>query len=168
MQLQIQVWDVSQAETIIRFNRKCFLTDLWKPEDWRELLADPRAIYYGAVDMDTGALAGNLFIYNWQGEQDYIKIMNLGVHPDYRGQGLAHRLLTHAAREMTALGMKRFAGRPGLPIRPCGRSLKHAATGWSGRKQGIMPIRKKAPANMCCALSNAGRSKAARHPRGGT
>ena len=65
MQLQIQVWDVSQAETIIRFNRKCFLTDLWKPEDWRELLADPRAIYYGAVDTDTGALAGNLFIYNW-------------------------------------------------------------------------------------------------------
>ena len=78
MQIQIQVWDVSQAETIIRFNRKCFLTDL--------------------------------FIYNWQGEQDYIKIMNLGVHPDYRGQGLAHRLLTHAAREMTALGMKRFCG----------------------------------------------------------
>lgn len=110
MQLQIQVWDVSQAETIIRFNRKCFLTDLWKPEDWRELLADPRAIYYGAVDTDTGALAGNLFIYNWQGEQDYIKIMNLGVHPDYRGQGLAHRLLTYAAREMTALGMKRFCG----------------------------------------------------------
>ena len=69
MQIQIQVWDVSQAETIIRFNRKCFLTDLWKPEDWRELLADPRAIYYGAVDTDTGALAGNLFIYNWQGEQ---------------------------------------------------------------------------------------------------
>ena len=43
MQLQIQVWDVSQAETIIRFNRKCFLTDLWKPEDWRGLLTGPRA-----------------------------------------------------------------------------------------------------------------------------
>ena len=76
--MQIQMWDVSQAETIIHFNRKCFLTDLWKPEDWRELPADPMAIYYGAVNMDTGALAVNLFIYNRQGEQDYIKIMNPG------------------------------------------------------------------------------------------
>ena len=94
----------SEAE-LIEFNKLCFPTDFWKEEDWRELLSDPRAVYYALLDGDK--LVGNVFIYNWQGEADYVKIMNLAVHPDYRRQGLARRLLGRVAEEMEQTGMKR-------------------------------------------------------------
>ena len=72
----------SEAE-LIEFNKLCFPKDFWKEEDWHELLSDPRAVYYALLDGDT--LIGNVFIYNWQGEHDYVKIMNLSVRPDHRG-----------------------------------------------------------------------------------
>ncbi len=97
----------SEAE-LIEFNKLCFPTDFWKEEDWRELLSDPRAVYYALLDGEE--LVGNVFIYNWQGEYDYVKIMNLSVRPDHRGSGLAHKLLEHVTAEMNKLGMKRFCG----------------------------------------------------------
>ncbi len=97
----------SEAE-LIEFNKLCFPTDAWKEEDWHELLSDPRSVYYALLDGDK--LVGNVFVYNWQGEDDYVKIMNLSVHSDCRGNGLAHRLLDHVTAEMSKLGMKRFCG----------------------------------------------------------
>ena len=97
----------SEAE-LIGFNKLCFPTDFWKEEDWSELLSDPRAVYYAALDGEE--LVGNVFIYNWQGEHDYVKIMNLSVRADHRDSGLAHRLLHHVTAEMKKLGMKRFCG----------------------------------------------------------
>lgn len=91
---------------LIAFNRLCFPKDYWKEEDWHELLADPRAVYYALTE--DGRLIGNVFIYNWQGEMDYVKIMNLSVHPEFRGRGLAHMLLRHVTEEMKKLGMRRF------------------------------------------------------------
>lgn len=93
---------------IVSFDRVCFPTDYWKEEDWQELLADQRAIYYALLD--GGQIVGNIFIYNWKGEKDYIKIMNIAVHGDYRNRGLAHRLLEHVATEMGKLDMWRFCG----------------------------------------------------------
>ena len=106
--ITIRIKTLDDAPELIEFNRLCFPTDFWKEEDWRELLADPRAIYYAL--MDGGRLIGNAFIYNWQGELDYVKLMNLSVRPVYRGRGLAHRLLRHVTDEMTVLGMRRFCG----------------------------------------------------------
>ena len=93
---------------LIAFNRLCFPTDLWKEEDWHELLNDPRAVYHALTDGER--LVGNVFVYNWQGELDYVKIMNLSVHPEYRGRGLARRLLTLVTEEYSRHGMKRFCG----------------------------------------------------------
>lgn len=96
------------AGAIIAFDKLCFPTDFWKEADWRSLLADERSIYYALLD--DGNLIGDVFIYNWKGEKDYIKIMNLAIHPQYRKQGLAHKLLTHVTEEMTKIGMNRFCG----------------------------------------------------------
>lgn len=71
---------------IIAFNRRCFSPgDRWSGEDWTELLEDERAHYYALLE--NGQIVGNMFLYNWQGERDFLKIMNLGVAPDRRGQG---------------------------------------------------------------------------------
>lgn len=93
---------------IATFDKACFPTDFWKEEDWKELLADQRAVYYALLDGEK--IVGNVFIYNWKGERDYIKIMNIAVHADYRRQGLAHKLLNHVAVEMGKLDMRRFCG----------------------------------------------------------
>ena len=50
--------------------------------------------------MDGDIIAADVFIYNWQGKQDYVKIMNVAVHPDYRKRGLAKRLLNLVTEEM--------------------------------------------------------------------
>ena len=93
---------------ILAFDKLCFPTDFWKEEDWVMLLEEERSVYYAVLDGEQ--IVGDVFLYNWKGEKDYIKIMNLAVHPDYRGRGLAHRLLNHAAGEMTKIEMRRFCG----------------------------------------------------------
>lgn len=93
---------------IIAFDQLCFPTDFWNETDWKMLLEDDRAIYYAILDGK--AIVGNIFIYNWQGERDYIKIMNIAVHPNWRKRGLAHQLLNHVTQHMKELGMFQFCG----------------------------------------------------------
>ena len=105
-ELQIEILTAARASEMIAFHKLCFFNDAWKDEDWNELLNDPRAVYYALLD--GGTIVGNVFIYNWQGEDDYVKIMNLSVHPSYRGRGFAHRLLNRVTEDLSERGMKRF------------------------------------------------------------
>lgn len=100
--------NIKDITPIMEFDKLCFPTDCWKEEDWKDLLEDDRAIYYALLDQDK--IVGDVFIYNWKGENDYVKIMNLAVHPDYRKQGLAHKLLNHVTDEMKKIDMGRFCG----------------------------------------------------------
>ena len=94
---------------IIAFNRRCFSpADRWSEADWTELLEDERTLYYALLE--NGQIVGNIFLYDWQGERDFLKIMNLGVAPDRRGQGLACRLLQKAAEELEASTLTRCCG----------------------------------------------------------
>ena len=106
--MTIERLDLERIKEIVEFDLLCFPNDYWNEGEWEELLSDDRSIYYGLLDNDK--LVGDIFIYNWQGEKDYIKIMNLAVHPDYRKQGWAHKLLHHAEKEMLNIGMNRFCG----------------------------------------------------------
>ena len=106
--MQLQKLGAERMQEIIEFDHLCFPNDFWKEEDWESLLRDEQAIYYALLD--DGRIVGDLFLYNWQGEQDYVKLMHISVHPDYRKQGLGERLMTHAQQEMKELGMGRFRG----------------------------------------------------------
>ena len=50
--------------------------------------------------LDGEKLIGDVFLYNWQGEKDYVKIMNLSVH----------RLLDYAREELSRRGMGKYCG----------------------------------------------------------
>lgn len=102
----IRILGPESEESLIAFDHRCFLTDHWKKEDWHELLSDPRAVYYAMFEGDR--LVGNVFIYDWQGEKDYVKIMNLAVHPDCRGRGLARELLRHVRTEAAKPEIRRI------------------------------------------------------------
>lgn len=60
--------------------------------------------------MDSEKIVGQIFVYNWSGEKDYVKIMSLAIHPDKRKQGLAHQLLDHVTKEMGQGEVKYFCG----------------------------------------------------------
>ena len=100
---------IESLDSILELEKRCFaVPDRWKEADWRELLEDERAVYYAMTDGDK--LIGNVFIYNWKGERDYVKIMNVSVHPDYRNRGVAGLLLNHVTEEMVRDGMRVFCG----------------------------------------------------------
>lgn len=128
--ITLQKLNIDTIESIIAFDKLCFPSDFWNEEDWRELLNDPRATYYALLDGKS--IVGDVFIYNWNGEKDYVKIMNLAVHPNYRHRGLAHQLLNHVTSEMRTQGMHRFFGETRASNRPmqrifedCGYILNH-------------------------------------------
>lgn len=104
----MKILGFESLEPIMVFDKLCFPTDYWKEEDWKDLLKDERSIYYAWMDGDK--IVGDVFIYNWKGEKDYVKLMNVAIHPDYRKQGLASKMLNHVKEEMEKLDMKRFLG----------------------------------------------------------
>lgn len=104
----IQRLNLQHLEEIASFEKMCFPIDFWPAEDLREMLKDEKAIYYAILNDDK--IIASIFIYNWQGKKDYIKIMNLAVHSDYRKQGLAKKLLDYVEKEMSEVGMLRFCG----------------------------------------------------------
>lgn len=106
--LKQRILGIEAKEAIIAFNKLCFPTDAWKRSDWEALLSDDKAVYYAM--MYSTEIVGCLFIYNWQGENDYIKIMNLAVHPDCRNRGIARMLLKNAHQDMRASGLSRICG----------------------------------------------------------
>lgn len=106
--IKLKELNIESIEPIMAFDKFCFPTDFWKAEDWKNLLEDERSVYYALMDGER--IVGDVFIYNWKGEKDYVKIMNLAVHPDYRKQGLARKLLNHVTEEMKKLDMGRFCG----------------------------------------------------------
>ncbi|MBQ7873670.1 MAG: GNAT family N-acetyltransferase [Oscillospiraceae bacterium] len=106
--IEIKKLATEQKDEIMAFDKLCFPADFWKREDWEDLLSDDRAVYYALLDEDK--IIGDVFIYNWKGEKDYIKIMNIAIHPKHRGKGLAHRLLYHVTSEMEKIGMQKFCG----------------------------------------------------------
>ncbi len=93
---------------IVRLNLEdldCFLEALkiYFPEDnidreiWKELFEDERTFVYAVKENDK--LKACIAIYNWKGENDYIKIMTIGTHPDHRNNGYAHLLMQHIIDE---------------------------------------------------------------------
>lgn len=105
--IEIKELGIEAYDEIYAFNKLCFPTEPWKEEDWKDLLQDERSVYYALMDEDK--LVGNIFIYNWAGEMDYIKIMNVSVHPDYRKQGLCERLMLHMQNQLKEYKL-RFCG----------------------------------------------------------
>ena len=67
-----------------------------------------KSIYYAFTEGEK--IIADVFIYNWKGEYDYVKIMNVAVHPDFRGNKFAEKLLDHVTEEMKKEKMLRFCG----------------------------------------------------------
>lgn len=106
MEEKFKVLKIENIEEIIEFENICFQNDTWKKSDWIDLLNDERAIYL--AQLDDRKIISNIFLYNWEGEKDFLKIMQLSVHPDYRGEQRARKLLNEAIKIASKYHLKRI------------------------------------------------------------
>ena len=83
-----------------------FPGDIIKRKDWIELLEDERTFVYAIKENEV--IKANIAIYNWKGENDYIKIMSIGTHPEHRNRGYAHTLMQYVIDEMLKDDMQIF------------------------------------------------------------
>lgn len=104
--MELKKLKINNLDAILDLEAICFPGEGWKKEDWEDLLTDERSTYYAFMDGER--LVGSTFTYNWKGEHDYVKIMNIAVHPDYRKQGLAHKLMALVHEEMHTSGLNRI------------------------------------------------------------
>ncbi len=85
--------DVPQAVLV---ERACFSTP-WSEKVYTETIANENSIYLIAVDEETDRIIGTCGLMSILGEGD---ISNVAVLEEYRGQGIAYRLM----RELMELG----------------------------------------------------------------
>lgn len=84
---------IADYEQILAFDKRCFPSNHWEVADWKELLLDPKTFVYAMKDKTH--IVAFLALYDWGDEADYIKIMTLATHPDFRRQGLSRALLQY-------------------------------------------------------------------------
>ncbi len=97
---------LKDLDAIDGIEKICFPNDATKREYWIELLEDERTIVF-AIKEDN-IVKSYIAIYNWKGENDYIKIMSIGTHPAYRNKGYAHMIMQHTIDEMLKDDMRIF------------------------------------------------------------
>ncbi len=101
--IKTQKIGMESYDAIQKFDKLCFPVASW----WLSMVKDKRTTYYALIE--DGKIIGNLTTYNWSGKYDYMKIMGLSVHPDYRNQGLATKLMKYAEEECKTSGLKKIS-----------------------------------------------------------
>lgn len=99
---------VKDINDIFTLEKVCFPGDYTESRGWMELLEDERTFVFG-IEEDN-IIKASISIYNWKGENDYIKIMSIGTHPDHRNKGYAKILMQHVIDEMLKDDMHIFKG----------------------------------------------------------
>lgn len=97
---------INDLDDFLEFETICFPGDCIKREDWSELLEDEKTFVFAIKEHDD--IKAHIAIYNWKGEDDYIKIMTIGTHPNHRNKGYAHMLMQYIIDEMLKDGMYIF------------------------------------------------------------
>lgn len=104
----IEKLTIKDLEDFLKSMTICFPGDDIKEEDWIELLEDEKTLVFAIKE--SNIIKAYIAIYNWKGENDYIKIMSIGTHPDHRKKGYAHMLMQYIIDEMLKDDMHIFKG----------------------------------------------------------
>lgn len=99
---------LEDLEEFLEVEKIYFPEDNIKREDWVELLGDERTFAYAIKENEV--IKASIAIYNWKGENNYIKIMTIGTHPEHRKKGYAHTLMQYVIDEMLKDDMHIFKG----------------------------------------------------------
>ena len=104
---------LSEYDAIVAFDRLCFPQDHWTEEDWRELLADERAVYLALLD--DGRIVGDVLLEAYGG-----RIVNIhpSLLPAFRGAHAIEQAMEYGVKVFGATELLQAAGLP----RICGET----------------------------------------------
>ena len=101
--VRLTIKDLDGIDTL---EKVCFPEDFIKRKDWIEFLEDEKTFVFAIKE--NNIIKAYIAIYNWKGENDYIKIMTIATHPDHRNKGYGHRIMQHTIDEMLKDDMRIF------------------------------------------------------------
>ncbi|MDU2132538.1 MAG: GNAT family N-acetyltransferase [Finegoldia magna] len=90
----------------LSWKRRCFSSDAWSREQIIDVLNDRRTIYLSYEE--NGKIIGEIGLYNWCSEKDFLKIFSIATHPEHRNQGIAHELLKESIKIASSNKLKRI------------------------------------------------------------
>ena len=97
---------IKDIDEIYNFEKICFPNEYTEMKIWIELLEDEGTLVFAIKEKDD--IIAFISIYNWKGEDNYIKIMSIATHPDHRNKGYAHMLMQYIIDEMVKDDMHIF------------------------------------------------------------
>lgn len=97
---------IDRIDEIVELEDLCFSTDAWSREQIIDVLNDRRTIYLSYEE--NGKIIGEICLYNWCSEKDFLKIFSIATHPEHRNQGIAHELLKESIKIASSNELKRI------------------------------------------------------------
>ena len=97
---------IDRIDEIVELEDLCFSTDAWSREQIIDVLNDRRTIYLSYEE--NGKIIGEICLYNWCSEKDFLKIFSIATHPEHRNQGIAHELLKKSIKIASSNKLKRI------------------------------------------------------------
>jgi ribosomal protein S18 acetylase RimI-like enzyme len=88
---KVELLTVNDLDEIVELENLCFDADGYSKAFFIEMFQDERTIAFAVKD--NKKLIAMLFAYNWVGVRNYLKLISIGVHPDYRNKGLAKEFM---------------------------------------------------------------------------
>lgn len=97
---------IDRIDEIVELEDLCFSSDAWSREQIIDVLIDRRTIYLSYEE--NGKIIGEICLYNWCSEKDFLKIFSIATHPEHRNQGIAHKLLKESIKIASSNKLKRI------------------------------------------------------------
>ena len=88
---------IKDIDEIYKFETNCFPNEYTEMKVWIELLEDERTLVFAIKENDV--IIADISIYNWKGEDNYIKIMCIGTHPDHRNNMLMQYIIDEMLKD---------------------------------------------------------------------
>ena len=127
--LNIRRFTAEDVEQVTALEQSCFSMP-WKSEDFLRLAEDPKSLYL--VAETDGKIVGICGVTNIVGEGN---INNVAVSADYRGQGIATKLMERLIEEGYKMGIAEFT----LEVRVSNAAAIHVYEGCGFVSEGVRP-----------------------------
>ncbi len=128
---QLRTATPADLQTLLTLDDHCF-DDRWAAKTWQQMLSSPKRYRCWLLVNDDGKAIGYVLFSRILDESELLRI---GLHSDWRGQGLARQMLSDAQAQLEADGVSSFH----LEVRDSNSSAQqlYHRCGWqrSGRRR---------------------------------
>jgi len=98
--------NIDEIEQIVMLEKVCFPSDCYTKKTFKKMMNDVRTLVLGIKEDEK--LVAMMFLYDWKGEKEFLKIINIAVHPDFRNNQYATKLIQHSVDVMRESNLRKI------------------------------------------------------------